>query len=372
MPNSSVTRPAMWEMLHELRVPVVRRLAPKNLFGAFFWLMKITVAFQMLKDAQPGTRLVESTSGTMGFGLALTCHAMGFPLTLVGDPSIDPALKNLMEEVFGADVHIVTERRAVGGYQVPRLRFLNKILSENPNAFWTRQYDNPSNADAYRDPAAAIHQAFAAAGVHVDYLVAPVGSGGSISGITRFLRAAGHPAHAVAVDTHGSVLFGQRDGPRPLRGLGNSIHPLNLDYELIDTVHWVQADHAFCSTRQLFAEFGLDRGPTTGAAYFVARYLARLHPGSCVLFLSPDRAERYLSTVYSRSFCESHGLWTEDLPDAPAVVSEPSRAGTGWQCYSWNRKKLTDIIPASAIRRADSFAVSSGTLEMFAGAGECT
>jgi cysteine synthase len=220
---------------------------------------------------------------------------MGMQVELVGDPAIDPIFKEFLEQL-GARIHIVHEHLEVGGYQVPRLRKVQELLKNNPGAHWVRQYDNSANPQSYEQ--SALH--IAAEVGKVDVLVAPVGSGGSISGTVRKLRMLGHPANSFAVDTHGSVLFGQVERLRKLRGLGNSILPKNLDYSLIDWVSWVEPADAFCSMRKLFVDHGLDMGPTTGASFMLAEFLARENPNKTVVFLGPDRAERYLSTAAVR------------------------------------------------------------------------
>lgn len=337
------------QTLHEKSLPTVFQLGP-NLFVACFWLMKLGVARQMIEEAilrgqvSDDGLIVESTSGTMGYGLCLAGRAMGLRVQLVGDPVIDSTFKELLE-LFGVEVHIVTEHLDNGGYQVPRLRKVSELLDLNRDAHWVQQYDNGANPRSYSEAADWIAHEVG----QVDHLVAAVGSGGSISGTVSRLRHLGHPAHATAVDTHGSVLFGQHDGHRTLRGLGNSITPQNLNYSLIDSVHWVEACDAFCATRLLLTDHGIDMGPTTGAAFMAAAEIARRNPDESVVFLGPDRAERYLTTVYSPSWCEENGVLVDELPDGPYSVEHPEEADGGWASMEWNRRPITEFhaaIPA--------------------------
>lgn len=336
----------MEDMLNILRrksLPKVYRIGP-NLFCASFWLMKLCVAMQMIEEAMLSGRigrdglLIESTSGTMGYALAIAARAFGLQVQLVGDPAIDPHLQSLLG-LLGADVEIVREKLPIGGYQLPRLRRLKSLMDSNPGAIWTKQYDNGANPRSYRGPARKIASVIG----RVDCLVATTGSGGSISGTSRALRAIGHPSYTVAVDTHNSVLFGQPDGPRQLRGLGNSILPKNLDHSLIDEVHWVEAADAYFAARLLLTDYGLDMGPTTGAAFLVARQIAALHPNRNVVFLGPDRAERYIDTVFNPSFCRENGVWTDVLPRAPYTISHPRDAGGGWARIEWKQRNLKDF-----------------------------
>ncbi len=335
---------ALIDTLKAKEMPSIYQVRP-NLFAACYWVMKIGVAIEMLgealknENAAPGGLIMESTSGTMGYALAITGRALGMKVQLVGDPAIDPFFKGLLEQL-GAQVHIVSECLPIGGHQIPRLRKLNELIDHNPGCLWVKQYDNPNNANSYRRTAAHI----AASIGRIDIVVATVGSGGSISGTVRALRESGHPARAIAVDTHGSVLFGQEEGPRALRGLGNSIFPRNLDYSLIDEVHWVTAADAFCAARMLFADHGIDMGATTGAAFLVAGHLAHTNPGKRVVFLGPDRADRYLRTVYSRDWCRENGLFTETLPERPYRVLHPREAGRGWAVMHWNRRPIDEVV----------------------------
>jgi len=348
---------ALVESIKKKAKPVIHQLGP-NLFGAFFWLMKLVVALKMLGDASetgkigPESKIVETTSGTMGYGIALAARIKKYRVTLVGDPAIDPNLFNLLD-LLGAKVEIIKEKRAIGGYQEPRLERVRDIVKQDPNAFWVQQYHNPSNPAAYSIPASII----AGEVGQVDNLVATVGSGGSISGTVKELRAAGHPTRAIAVDTFNSVLFGQEDGPRVLRGLGNSIRPNNLDYGLIDEVHWVAAPDAFCAARELFIKYGHDMGPTTGAAFMVAKHIASLNPNKSVVFIGPDRAERYLSTVYNLQWCKDNGLLIDRSAEAPIEVKHPGEANGPWNFVDWNRRDITEIVPPNTFT---DYSTSSG------------
>jgi cysteine synthase A len=168
-----------------------------------------------------------------------------------------------------------------------------------------------------------------------------------LCGAARWLRSTGHASRAVAVDTHNSVIFGQRDGPRQLRGLGNSIRPGNVDYSLIDEVHWVEAGDAFCAARTLLHTYGLDLGGTSGAAYMVARHVAVANPEKSVVFFAPDRSERYLTTVFNRQWCAEQGLLVDAIPAGPYEVRHPLEAHGGWAKIQWNRRPFVSADPAS-------------------------
>jgi len=312
-----------------------------NLVVLAFSLMKLLPARFIIRKAlengelQPGALIAETTSGTFGLALAMVARLQGHPLTLVSDPAIDPPMQRRLEDL-GATVHIVREPAATGGFQRARLDVLQRVLAENPGSFCPRQYSNPHNPESYG--ACAEHLAHAVG--PVDCLVGTVGSGGSMSGISSYLRLLVPELTVIGVDTHGSVIFGQADAgaKRMLRGLGNSLVPPTVDHTAFDWVHWVTAAEAFRATRQLHQEHALFAGPTSGAAYLVADWWARENPDSLVAVIFPDEGYRYLDTVYNDSWLEQHGLRLETLPAAPEEWDCPHETGDCWSFYNWARR----------------------------------
>ena len=119
-----------------------------------------------------------------------------------------------------------------------------------------------------------------------------------------------------------------------------------MDYSLVDEVHWVEAGDAFCAARVLLQTYGLDLGGTSGAAYMVAKFLASEHPEQTVVFFAPDRAERYLTTIFDRKWCADNALLVESLPQAPYEVSHPLEGRGGWAKMRWNRRSFLDVAGA--------------------------
>ena len=179
----------------------------------------------------------------------------------------------------------------------------------------------------------------------VDALVGPVGSGGSMSGIAARLRHH-HDVVALAVDTPGSILFGPHDSPRELRGLGNSLHPGNLDHTLIDEVHWCPASDAYAATRNLHRHHALFQGPTSGAAYLVGRWWAALNPGRHCVVVLPDEGTRYLDTVYDDAWLGTAGGTASDA--GPVEVAHPRSPMPTWSRYPWRRRTLDAVLAAQA------------------------
>jgi cysteine synthase A len=332
-----------------LELPRIVRLGP-NLYGAAFTLMKLLPARHILDRAdgegrlEPGTVVIESTSGTFGLALAMECRLRGRPLVLVSDPAVDPRLRRRLRDL-GAAVDIVAEPASVGGYQQARLDRLAELRARHPRHFWPAQYSNPDNPGAYDVLAELLTSAIG----RVDVLVGPVGSGGSMCGTAAALRAGvGDAVTAVAVDTPGSVLFGQRDAPRWIRGLGNSLMPPNLDHSAFDEVHWVSDREGFAATRALHRRHALYMGPTSGAAWMVASWKARAEPDRRVVVLLPDEGHRYQDTVYDDAWLRRQGLGLRRLPNRPVEVDAPDDGGPEWSWLRWDRRRFEAVVPRGA------------------------
>jgi cysteine synthase A len=284
-----------------LRVPaapgveVFAKLELQNLFA-----MKDRVARQVILDARrtgvlaEGAPIVESSSGTMALGLALVGTYLGHPVHIVTDPRIDPITLTKLR-TLGCEVHVV-EAMTGQGWQSARLELLADLMADLPGAFWPRQYTNPQNPAAYRTTA---DELIADLGV-VDVVVGSVGSGGSLCGTSRALLERLPDLRVVGVDCVGSVLFAQPDVPtRRQSGLGNSLYPENIDYQLIDEVHWLSDDEAFDATNALALDQKIFAGNTSGSVYRVLTHLAaNVEPGTRLVGIMPDRGDRYVDSVY--------------------------------------------------------------------------
>lgn len=323
------------------------RLAPlgPDLWCASFTLMKLLPAHHIVTtavrsgDIGPDTMIVESTSGTFGLALAMTAALAGRRLTLVTDPAMDERLCRRVADL-GATIDMCRTSSAAGEFQTVRLERLAEIRRRHPDTFWPRQYDNPLHPASYHVLAEHLIRGLG----HVDALIGPVGSGGSMCGTIAGLRAAqDRTVQAIGVDTPGSVLFGQPGRARELRGLGNSVMPANLDHTAFDEIHWCPASTAYRETRRLHRRHALFHGPTSGAAMAVARWWSERHPGARVVVMLPDRGDRYLDTVYDDAWLRA-APWR--LPDEAAEPREVTRpAGESeWTWMRWQRRRLTDVI----------------------------
>ncbi|GAB4586487.1 PLP-dependent cysteine synthase family protein [Nocardia sp. IFM 10818] len=314
------------------RVPVAEGLGYwAKLESAGVGGMKARAAVSMLTAARdrgelaPGAPVIESTSGTLGIGLALAGRALGHPVVLVVDRELEPDMRALFA-AYGVSVDVVEEPHPAGGWQRARLDRLADLLAATPGAYWPNQYNNPDNALGYEAMAAEI----LAQVEPMDVLVATVGSGGHCAGLTRVLRRRWPGLRVVGVDSVGSRIFGQPARERVMRGLGSSILPRNVAYADYDEVHWVGPAETVAACRELAARTCLAGGWSTGAAALVAEWTARREPGSRVLTVFPDGPHRYLRTIYNDEWCAARGLFGT-LRTEPLEIRTPGeREVEGW------------------------------------------
>ncbi|WP_156756444.1 PLP-dependent cysteine synthase family protein [Actinokineospora pegani] len=324
------------------RTPLARVTTPLPLPHPGFWAkveclgaggMKARAAVSMLRAAKakgalrPGSTVVESTSGTLGLGLAFAGQALGHPVVLVVDEELEPSMRALLR-AHGARLEIVAEPHAVGGWQQARRQRVREVLDTVPGAYWPDQYNNPDNPAGYAGLAAELLARLD----RIDVLVCSVGTGGHSAGVVRALRERDPGVRLIGVDTVGSTIFGQPARPRVMRGLGSSIHPRNVAYEQFDEVHWVGPVEVVDACRRLARGTFVTGGWSTGAVALVAAWAARVTPGAEVATIFPDGPHRYLDTIFDDAFCRSRGLlgtptgWPVEVADPAAVaVSEWSR-----------------------------------------------
>jgi len=308
--------------------------------------MKDRVAVKMIEDAEargelrPGGVIVESSSGTMAEGLARVGALKGYPVIIVSDPRLDQASQAKLR-ALGAQLEIVDVYHPEGGWQHSRLVRLREILDQNPGAYWTRQYDTPSNAGAYVEQMA--DELLAALDGKLSVLVASVGSGGSLCGTSRGLRKTLPNLRVVAVDAVGSGLFHQPCRKRFQSGHGNNIVAGNIDYQLIDEVHWISDGEAFNACRELARREGIFGGGSSGAVYIVASWLAeRAAPGEQVVTILPDRGDRYAELIYSDEFFAEHGMNGADADAEPQHIRYGLEVAERW---SWAEVPRDGSVP---------------------------
>ncbi|MFE0423280.1 PLP-dependent cysteine synthase family protein [Streptomyces sp. NPDC058953] len=270
-------------------------------------------------DLTPGAPVVESSSGTLGLGLALAGLTYGHPVTVVSDPGMEPTMTRLLTSL-GARVDQVDAPHPEGGWQEARRLRVAELLARSPGAYCPDQYSNPDNVAAYGTLAAELVAQLG----RIDVLVVAVGTGGHSAGIASVLRQAGPGPRVIGVDSVSSTIFGQPAGPRLMRGLGSSIHPANVDYAAFAEVHWVAPAEAVWAARSLALRHYASGGWSVGAVALVAGWAARtLPPGTRIAAVFPDGPHRYLETVYNDAWCRERGLLDGPPAPEPDEISDP-------------------------------------------------
>ncbi|MFQ6396867.1 PLP-dependent cysteine synthase family protein [Nocardia sp. KC 131] len=309
--------------------------APASAHGRGFWAkleganpggMKDRTALHMVARATargeltPGAQIIESTSGTLGLGLALAGIEHRHPVTLVTDPGLEPLMRHMLA-AYGARVEMVSEPHPAGGWQQARRDRVTELLADDPRAWCPDQYRNPDNQEAYEPLAMELVAQLG----RVDALVCSVGTGGHSAGIAKVLRRYFPRLRLIGVDTVASTIFGQPAGHRLMRGLGSSIHPDNVDYPAFDEIHWVAPAEAVWACRTLAATHHASGGWSVGAVALVAGWLARTSDADVrIAAVFPDGPLRYFDTVYNDEYCREHGLFGIEPPNEPVTIAHPS------------------------------------------------
>jgi len=288
----------------------------------------------VLRDKAP---IIETSSGTMALGLALVGTSLGHQVHIVTDPRID-SITLAKLKATGCTVHIV-QNMTKQGWQGARLERLQELMGEYPNAFWPRQYENPDNPRAYTGLAQELLEDLDA----VDILVAAVGSGGSLCGTAQALFVTNPHLRVVAVDAVGSVIFGQPDRPYRLQsGIGNSLVPANVNFSVIDEVHWLNDQEAFAATAELARTETIFAGNSSGSVYAVARWLSRtVSKTTNIVAIFPDRGDR---SIYDEAYRIEKGIGDMAFPTHPQETFDTNPV-TAWSylCYKNFMHKMTRL-----------------------------
>lgn len=313
---------------------VYAKLELLNPFG-----MKDRVAKHIILEAKKSGELadhapiIESSSGTMALGLALVGTYYNHDVHIVTDPRIDKITYRKLKSL-GCQIHIV-EKMTKNGWQSARLEYLSQLLERFPEAFWPRQYENSNNPLSYK----FLSDELLSEVNHIDMLVGSIGSGGSLCGTARMLKKSNPKLHVVAVDTVGSVIFGQPDTPGRLQsGLGNSLIPLNVDHSVVDEVHWLNDHEAFSATLELAREEKIFAGNSSGSVYAVARWLSTQAPKDFnIAAIFPDRGDRYFDTVYNEDYRMEKEI------GGPCILESPEKITLEQVAKSWSYALLNGV-----------------------------
>jgi cysteine synthase A len=239
-----------------------------------------------------GTLVVEPTSGNTGIALAFVCAARGYRLVLAMPETMSVERRQLLR-ALGAELVLTPGPEGMPG----AIRRAEEIVARNPGAFMPQQFANPANPEAHRTTTA--EEIWSDTDGRVDILVAGVGTGGTITGISEVIKERKPSFRAVAVEPSGSpVLSGGDPGPHRIQGIGAGFVPRVLRAELVDEIVRVDERDAGAMARRLAREEGIVAGISSGAAIAAAVRVAGREEsaGKLVVVVLPDTGERYLST----------------------------------------------------------------------------
>jgi len=293
--NTPLLELVNYEKAHGLQAKIIGKLEYLNPAGS----IKDRIAKAMIEDAEEkgvlknGSTIIEPTSGNTGIGLASVAAAKGYKVILTMPDSMSAERSSLLKG-YGAQIVLTDSAKGMQG----AIDKADELAKEIPGALVLGQFENPANPEIHRQTTGP--EIWEDTGGDVDFVVAGIGTGGTITGVGEYLKSKRPAIKVIAVEPAGSPYLSKgRTGPHKIQGLGANFVPSVLNTSIYDEIIAVGNADAFSAGKQLARCEGLILGISSGAALWAATEIAKRpqNEGKTIVAILPDTGERYLSTA---------------------------------------------------------------------------
>ena len=238
---------------------------------------------------KPGSTIIEATAGNTGIGIALAAINKGYKIIFIVPDKFSIEKQKIMK-ALGAEIINTPKEEGMEG----AINLANSLLSEIPNSLSLNQFKNEANPLAHYETTG--RELYNGLDGQIDYFVAGAGSGGTISGVLKFLKENISEVKGILADQVGSIIGGGQCGTYKIEGIGNNFIPETMDMSLVDDVIKVNDEEAFDAVKLLAKKEGLIVGSSSGAAFAAVLKLAEKIEKGNIVTIFPDRGDRYFST----------------------------------------------------------------------------